>query len=46
MTKETLDSLEALGEVLRKIHNRLLSEGKIIRRADKTIFIGTEINKE
>ncbi len=46
MTKETLDSLEALGEILRKIHNRLLSEGKIIRKDGKTIFIETEINKE
>ncbi len=46
MTEEALNNVIALGEALRKIHNRLLSEGKIIRKDGKTIFIETEINKE
>lgn len=38
-TENEIKSIEELGEVLRKIHNRLLSEGKIKRVNGKTIFI-------
>ena len=38
-TETELKALEELGEVLRGIHNRLLSEGKIKRENGKTIFL-------
>lgn len=41
-SEETIKSLEELGDVLRKIHNRLLAEGKIIRKDGKTIFLDKE----
>ncbi len=31
LSQETVQSLQELGEVLRQIHNRLLSEGYIIK---------------
>ena len=38
-SQEELDSITGLGEVLRKIHNRLLLEGKIKVKNGKTIFL-------
>jgi len=38
-SQETVDSLVELCEVLRGIHNRLLSEGKIKVVKGKTIFL-------
>ena len=38
-SQEEIDNIAGLGEVLRKIHNRLLSEGKIKVENGKTIFL-------
>ncbi len=39
LSQEEINSISELGEVLRKIHNRLLSEGKIKIKNGKTIFL-------
>lgn len=41
-TEEELKGLVELGEVLRKIHNRLLAEGKIKIVDGKTVFLELE----
>lgn len=38
-SQEELDNIAGLGEVLLKIHRRLLSEGKIKVENGKTIFL-------
>lgn len=38
-SQEELDNIAGLGEVLRNIHKRLLSEGKIKVENGKTIFL-------
>ena len=38
-SQEELDNIAGLGEVLRKIHRRLLLEGKIKVENGKTIFL-------
>ena len=39
LSQEEIDNIAGLGEVLRKIHSRLLSEGKIRVENGKTIFL-------
>jgi hypothetical protein len=38
-TREELDNIEVLGDVLRKIHNRLLAEGKVRVENGKVVFL-------
>lgn len=48
-SQEELDNITELGEVLQKIHNRLLLEGKIKVENGTTIFLenkkGNKLNK-
>lgn len=46
LSEETIKAVRELGEVLRRIHNRLLCEGKIIVKDGKTIFLDIEDKKK
>ncbi len=39
LSEETIKAVSKLGEVLQEIHNRLISEGKVVVRDGKVIFI-------
>ena len=41
-SKEELENINALGDVLRKIHNRLLSEGKIKIKDGKVVWLANK----
>lgn len=45
LSEEALKSSLELADVLRKSHNRLLAEGKIIRKEGKTIFLYNKNSK-
>ncbi len=46
LSEETIKAVTELGEVLQQIHNRLLREGKIIKKDGKTIFLEGNFNEK
>lgn len=46
LPEETIKAVAELGEVLPRIYNRLMREGKITRKDSKTIFLDTPNTEE